>query len=63
MGAHERHGDDRARIEVAGDGVGIPAESLTRISPHGSTTTKEKGGRGSGLHHGALLVKEMGGFL
>jgi PAS domain S-box-containing protein len=56
-------GDDRVRIEVADNGVGIPLENMTRIFAHGFTTKKEKGGRGFGLHHSALLAKEMGGSL
>lgn len=52
---------DRLRIEVADNGVGIPAENLTRIFEHGFTT--RKGGHGFGLHSGALAAREMGGSL
>ena len=51
----------RVRIEVADNGVGIPAENLTRIFRHGFTTRKD--GHGFGLHSGALAAKEMGGTL
>lgn len=56
-----RNGDDRVRIMVKDNGVGIPAENLTRIFNHGFTT-REKG-HGFGLHSGALAAREMGGTL
>ncbi len=34
--------DDRVRIDVADNGVGIPAENLTRIFAHGFTTKRER---------------------
>jgi signal transduction histidine kinase len=49
------------KIAVADNGVGIPAENLTRIFNHGFTTRKD--GHGFGLHSGALAAKEMGGSL
>jgi PAS domain S-box-containing protein len=52
---------NRVRIEVQDNGIGIPAENLTRIFSHGFTTRKE--GHGYGLHSGALAAKEMGGTL
>ena len=52
------HGVD---IAVIDNGVGIPAENLTRIFAHGFTTRKH--GHGFGLHSGALAAKEMGGSL
>jgi len=55
------NGDGRIRISVADNGVGIPAENLTRIFSHGFTT--RKGGHGFGLHSGALAAKEMDGAL
>src|SRR5256886_34735 len=55
------NGDDRMRIAVVDNGVGIPAENLTRIFNHGFTTRKD--GHGFGLHSGALAAKEMGGAL
>ncbi len=54
-------GDGRIKISVMDNGVGIPAENLTRIFNHGFTTRKE--GHGFGLHSGALAAKEMGGEL
>jgi PAS domain S-box-containing protein len=54
-------GDDRIRVMVQDNGVGIPPENLTRIFSHGFTTRKD--GHGFGLHIGALNAKEMGGSL
>jgi len=56
-----RNGDDRIKISVIDNGVGIPAENLTRIFNHGFTTRKE--GHGFGLHSGAIAAKELGGTL
>jgi len=56
-----RHGDGRVHIAVMDNGVGIPAENLTRIFNHGFTTRKK--GHGFGLHSGALAAKELGGTL
>ena len=55
------NGEGQVRISVVDNGVGIPAENLTRIFNHGFTT--RKGGHGFGLHSGALAAKEMGGSL
>jgi signal transduction histidine kinase len=55
------NGEDRIRISVIDNGVGIPAENLTRIFNHGFTTRKD--GHGFGLHSGALAAQEMGGSL
>ncbi|HSH38201.1 MAG TPA: ATP-binding protein [Chthoniobacterales bacterium] len=55
-----RH-DKHIGISVIDNGVGIPAENLTRIFNHGFTTRES--GHGFGLHSGALAAKEMGGFL
>jgi PAS domain S-box-containing protein len=52
---------DKVIISVSDNGVGIPAENLTRIFGHGFTTRKE--GHGFGLHSGALAAKELGGSL
>jgi signal transduction histidine kinase len=54
-------GRERVRIEIADNGVGIPAENLTRIFSHGFTTRKQ--GHGFGLHSSALAAREMGGSL
>jgi signal transduction histidine kinase len=55
------HGDDRVRIAVCDNGIGIPLENRTRIFAHGFTTKKD--GHGFGLHSGALAAREMGGSL
>jgi PAS domain S-box-containing protein len=52
---------DRAQISVLDNGVGIPAENMTRIFNHGFTTREN--GHGFGLHSGALAAKELGGSL
>jgi C4-dicarboxylate-specific signal transduction histidine kinase len=51
----------RIKIVVSDNGVGIPAEHMTKIFNHGFTTKKE--GHGFGLHSGANAAKEMGGSL
>ncbi len=54
--------DERGvEIAVIDNGVGIPAENLTRIFAHGFTTRKH--GHGFGLHSGALAARELGGAL
>jgi signal transduction histidine kinase len=52
---------DRVKISVADNGIGIPAENLTRIFNHGFTT--RRAGHGFGLHSGALAARELGGSL
>ena len=54
-------GEDRVRISVIDNGIGISKENFTRIFSHGFTTKKD--GHGFGLHSGALAAKEMGGAL
>lgn len=54
-------GNNQLKIEVIDNGIGIPAENLTRIFAHGFTT--KKSGHGFGLHSSALAAKEMGGTL
>ena len=49
------------KITIADNGIGIPAEHMTKIFNHGFTTKKE--GHGFGLHSGANAAKEMGGSL
>jgi C4-dicarboxylate-specific signal transduction histidine kinase len=56
------NGDDRIRVSMIDNGVGIPTENLKKIFNHGFTTRKN-GGHGFGLHSGALTAKEMGGTL
>ena len=54
-------GAGQVQIAVIDNGVGIPAENLTRIFNHGFTTRKD--GHGFGLHSGALAAQELGGSL
>ena len=56
-----RNGDGRVQITVLDNGVGIPAENMTRIFNHGFTTRED--GHGFGLHSGALAANELGGTL
>ncbi|MFH1883837.1 MAG: ATP-binding protein [Planctomycetota bacterium] len=56
-----KHCEDRFRIEVADNGVGISEDNLTKIFRHGFTTKEH--GHGFGLHSSALAAKEMGGSL
>ena len=55
------NGEKTIRISVVDNGIGIPAENLTRIFNHGFTTRKN--GHGFGLHSGALAARELGGSL
>ena len=48
-------------IVVVDNGVGIPAENMTRIFSHGFTT--RVGGHGFGLHSAALAAQELKGSL
>ncbi len=57
----ELNGRDRVKIVVQDNGIGIPAENLTKIFNHGFTTKKD--GHGFGLHSGANAAKEMGAQL
>ena len=54
-------GENRVKITVSDNGIGIPAENLARIFNHGFTTRKD--GHGFGLHNSANAAKEMGGVL
>lgn len=49
------------RIAVIDNGVGIPAENMSRLFTHGFTTRVD--GHGFGLHSGALAAQELGGSL
>ena len=53
--------NNRIRIDVIDNGIGIPPENMIRIFNHGFTTKKD--GHGFGLHSGALTAKEIGGTL
>ena len=53
--------DGRVWVEIRDNGVGIPADALTRIFSHGFTTKPH--GHGFGLHSSALAAREMGGAL
>jgi PAS domain S-box-containing protein len=57
----ETTAEGRVRLIVADNGVGIPADNLTRIFAHGFTT--RVGGHGFGLHSSANAAKEMKGAL
>lgn len=57
----EAHGDDRVRLAVRDNGIGILPENLTRIFVHGFTTRAY--GHGFGLHSSAIAAKEMKGSL
>jgi PAS domain S-box-containing protein len=52
---------DGVRICVIDNGVGIPAENMSRLFTHGFTTRAS--GHGFGLHSGALAAQELGGSL
>lgn len=51
----------RVQLSVRDNGVGIPAENLTRIFQHGFTTKSD--GHGFGLHSSANAAREMKGTL
>jgi len=53
--------ENRVKIAVVDNGMGIPPENLTRIFNHGFTTRKD--GHGFGLHSSALAAQAMGGEL
>ncbi len=55
------NGNNRLKVTVSDNGIGIPRENLTRIFSHGFTTRKT--GHGFGLYSGASAAKEMGGQL
>jgi len=52
---------NRVRISVIDNGIGIPAQNMSRIFTHGFTTRQS--GHGFGLHSGALAAQDLGGSL
>jgi len=57
----ERAQNGGVRIAVIDNGVGIPAQNMSRLFSHGFTTRKS--GHGFGLHSGALAAQDLGGTL
>ena len=53
--------DERIEIQVEDDGIGIAAQTLTRMFSHGFTTKSD--GHGFGLHSSACAASELGGSL
>jgi signal transduction histidine kinase len=53
--------DERVRLEVLDNGIGISKENLGRIFTQGFST--RKGGHGFGLHSSILAAQDMGGSL
>jgi PAS domain S-box-containing protein len=58
---HLAEGEGRIKISVTDNGVGIPADNLTRIFEHGFSM--RKGDDGFALHRAALAARELGGSL
>jgi signal transduction histidine kinase len=53
--------DHRVYVDVEDTGIGIDGAHLTKIFQYGFTTKQT--GHGFGLHHSALVAREMGGEL
>lgn len=56
-----KHNENKLRIEVVDNGIGISKENIPKIFTHGFTT--KKSGHGFGLHGSSLAAREMGGSL
>lgn len=63
----ERDGDDRARLSVTDNGIGIPAQAIDHIfrpfSQAESSTTRRFGGTGLGLSISRQLIELLGGSI
>ncbi len=57
----DRPTEERVRVQVRDNGMGIAPELLTKIFQHGFTTRKE--GHGFGLHSCAIAARALGGSL
>jgi signal transduction histidine kinase len=57
----QKAGAGRIQVKVADNGVGIPAENLSRI--FGQEFSTKKDGHGFGLHSSILAAQDMGGSL
>ena len=57
----QRAGEGRIQVRVEDNGIGIPAENLSRI--FGQEFSTKKGGHGFGLHSSVLAAQDMGGSL
>jgi signal transduction histidine kinase len=55
------HSNDRFRIAIMDNGVGISRENLAQVCNLGFTTKKD--GHGFGLHSALAAAQEMGGSL
>ncbi len=55
-----RRVEDRVTIRISDNGAGVPDADVDNVFCQGYTTA---GGLGSRLHHGANLVREMGGAI
>lgn len=57
----ENGADDRVRLMVRDNGIGIAPDHLSQLFAHGFTTRRD--GHGFGLHSSALAAREMHGTL